>query len=58
MITPFSKHYLSLDEIVMFPSNIGTLQIAQRLTGPEFYEGMRRYGITRKQELIYHMKKV
>ena len=45
---PFSKHYLSLDEIIMYSSNIGTLQIAQRLTGPEFYEGMRKYGITRK----------
>lgn len=57
---PFSKHYLSLDEIVMFSSNIGTLQIAQRLTGPEFYEGMRRYGITRKTgiDLPYEKKGV
>ena len=42
----------------MFSSNIGTLQIAQRLTGPEFYEGMRRYGITRKNRIRFtYMKK-
>ena len=44
----FGKHNLSLDDIVMYSSNIGTLQIAQRLTGPEFYEGMKRFGFTRK----------
>src|SRR5574344_2396648 len=44
----FTKSYLSLDDIVIFSSNIGTLQIAQRLTGPEFYEGMKRFGFTRK----------
>ncbi len=56
----FSKHNLSLDDIVMFSSNIGTLQIAQRLTGPEFYEGMKRFGITRKTgiDLPYEKKGV
>jgi len=54
----FKKHYLSLDDIVMFSSNIGTLQIAQRLTGPEFYEGMKRFGFTRKTgiDLPYEKK--
>jgi cell division protein FtsI (penicillin-binding protein 3) len=56
----FSKHNLSVDDIVMYSSNIGTLQIAQRLTGPEFYEGMRRFGFTRKTgiDLPYEKKGV
>ncbi len=56
----FGKHTLSLDDIVMYSSNIGTLQIAQRLTGPEFYEGMRKYGFTRKTgiDLPYEKKGV
>jgi cell division protein FtsI (penicillin-binding protein 3) len=56
----FTKHYLNLDDIVMFSSNIGTLQIAQRLTGPEFFEGMKRYGFTRKTgiDLPYEKKGV
>ena len=56
----FGKHNLSLDDIVMYSSNIGTLQIAQRLTGPEFYEGMRRFGFTRKTgiDLPYEKKGV
>lgn len=44
----FPKGNLSLDDIVIFSSNIGTLQIAQRLTGPEFYEGMKKFGFTQK----------
>ena len=56
----FTKHYLTLDDIVMFSSNIGTLQIAQRLSGPEFYEGMKRFGFTRKTgiDLPYEKKGV
>ncbi len=56
----FSKHNLSIDDIVMFSSNIGTLQIAQRLTGPEFYEGLRKFGFTRKTgiDLPYEKKGV
>ncbi len=54
----FKKHYLTLDDIVIFSSNIGTLQIAQRLTGPEFYEGLKRFGYTRKSgiDLPYERK--
>ena len=56
----FGKHNLSLDDIVMYSSNIGTLQIAQRLTGPEFYEGMKKFGFTRKTgiDLPYEKKGV
>jgi cell division protein FtsI (penicillin-binding protein 3) len=60
MTTNLQKHTLSLDDIVMFSSNIGTLQIAQRLTGPEFFEGMKRFGFTRKTgiDLPYEKKGV
>ncbi|CAM3983208.1 peptidoglycan D,D-transpeptidase FtsI family protein [Arcobacter cloacae] len=56
----FRKNYLTLDDIVIFSSNIGTLLIAQRLTGPEFFEGMKRFGFTRKTgiDLPYEKKGV
>ncbi len=56
----FYKSTLSLKDIVIFSSNIGTLQIAQRLTGPEFFEGMKRFGFTRKTgiDLPYEKKGV
>jgi len=44
----FKKHYLTVDDIVIYSSNIGTLQLAQRLSGGEFYEGIKRFGFTRK----------
>ena len=44
----FKKHYLTIDDIVIYSSNIGTLQLAQRLSGAEFYEGIKRFGFTRK----------
>lgn len=54
----FDKHRLTLEDIVIFSSNIGTLQIAQKLSGPEFYEGMKRFGFTRKTgiDLPYEKK--
>ena len=54
----FKKHYLTLDDILIFSSNIGTLQFAQRLSGPEFFEGMKRFGFTRKTgiDLPYEKK--
>ncbi|MBP9490243.1 MAG: penicillin-binding protein 2 [Aliarcobacter sp.] len=56
----FYKQTLTLDDIVIFSSNIGTLKIAQRLTGPEFYEGMKKFGFTRKTgiDLPYEKKGV
>ncbi len=44
----FKKHYLTLDDILIFSSNIGTLQYAQKLSGAEFFEGMKKFGFTRK----------
>ena len=56
----FDKNYLTLDDIVIFSSNIGTLKIAQRLTGPEFFEGLKKFGFTRKSgiDLPYEKKGV
>jgi len=54
----FKKHYLTLDDIVIYSSNIGTLQFAQRLSGPEFYEGMKRFGFTRKTNIDLPYEKV
>ena len=47
----FKKHYLTLDDIVIYSSNIGTLQLVQRLSAEEFSGGLK------KQVLIYLMKK-
>ena len=54
----FKKHYLTLDDIVIFSSNIGTLQYAQRLSGPEFFEGMKRFGFTRKTGIDLPYEKI
>mgnify|MGYP000550631199 CR=1 FL=1 len=44
----FKKNYLSLDDVVMYSSNIGTLVIANRLSGKEFYEGFKKFGLSKK----------
>ncbi len=44
----FEKHYLTLEDVVIFSSNIGTLQLAQRLSGQEFSDGYNKFGFTRK----------
>lgn len=54
----FKKHYLTLDDIFIFSSNIGTLQLAQRLKGAEMYEGYKRFGFTRKTGIDLPYEKV
>lgn len=54
----FKKHYLTLDDIFIFSSNIGTLQLAQRLKGAEIYEGYKRFGFTRKTGIDLPYEKV
>ena len=44
----FKKHYLTLEDIVIYSSNIGTLFLAQRLKGAEFHKGLKKFGITQK----------
>lgn len=54
----FKKHYLTLKDIVIYSSNIGTLLLAQRLTGQEFYEGLQSFGLSKKTgiDLPYEQK--
>ena len=47
----FTKRYLTLDDIFIYSSNIGTLQLAQRLTGDEFVNGLYSFGITKKTQI-------
>ncbi len=44
----FKKHYLTIDDIIVYSSNIGLLQVVQRLPGQEFSDGLKRFGITKK----------
>ncbi len=44
----FKKHYLTLDDIVVYSSNIGTLVIANRLSAQEFYDGYKLFGLSKK----------
>jgi cell division protein FtsI (penicillin-binding protein 3) len=44
----FKKNYLTLEDVVMFSSNIGTLVIANRLNANEFYDGFKRFGLSKK----------
>lgn len=54
----FKKNYLTLDDVVMFSSNIGTLVIANRLTGEEFYNGFKKFGLSKETgiDLPYEAK--
>jgi cell division protein FtsI (penicillin-binding protein 3) len=54
----FKKHYITLKDIVVFSSNIGTLILAQRLSGEEFYHGLKKFGLSQKTgiDLTYEQK--
>ncbi|AXH15856.1 peptidoglycan D,D-transpeptidase FtsI family protein [Malaciobacter mytili] len=54
----FKKNYLTLDDIMIFSSNIGLLQLAQRLKGAEIFEGYKRFGFTRKTGIDLPYEKV
>jgi cell division protein FtsI (penicillin-binding protein 3) len=47
----FKKNYITLDDIVMYSSNIGTLVIANRLSAEEFYYGYRKFGLSVKTNI-------
>lgn len=44
----FKKHFLTVDDIFINSSNIGTLQLAQRLSAKEFVKGLHDFGMTKK----------
>jgi cell division protein FtsI (penicillin-binding protein 3) len=54
----FTKNYIDLKDIVIHSSNIGTLLLAQRLTGQEFYDGLKSFGLSQKTgiDLPYEQK--
>ncbi|WP_428025988.1 peptidoglycan D,D-transpeptidase FtsI family protein [Arcobacter sp.] len=54
----FTKRFLTIDDIFIYSSNIGTLQVAQRLSGKEFYEGLKSFGITEKTQIDLPYEKV
>ncbi len=54
----FTKRFLTVDDIFVYSSNIGTLQLAQRLSGKEMYEGLKTFGITEKTHIDLPYEKV
>jgi len=54
----FKKNYLDLRDIIIHSSNIGTLQIAQRLKGKEILQGYKNFGFLSKTgiDLPYEKK--
>ena len=47
--------WLSAENVIVHSSNIGIAQLAQKLSGPEFYEGLLRFGFAQKStpDMIY-----
>ena len=54
----FKKHFLTLDDIFIFSSNIGTLQLAQRLSAKEFLNGLHAFGIRKKTGIDLPYEKI
>jgi cell division protein FtsI (penicillin-binding protein 3) len=54
----FSKNYLTLKDIIIFSSNIGTLQIAQRLSGQEILDGYKNFGFLQKTGIDLPYEKI
>jgi len=47
--------WLSAENVIVYSSNIGIAQLAQKLSGYEFYEGLKKFGFSAKstKDLIY-----
>jgi len=47
--------WLSAENVIVYSSNIGIAQLAQKLSGYEFYEGLKSFGFSQKStpDLIY-----
>ncbi len=50
--------WLSAENVIVFSSNIGMAQLAQKLNGYEFYDGLYKYGFSQisTPDLIYEKK--
>jgi cell division protein FtsI (penicillin-binding protein 3) len=59
VITDEHKYsWLSAENIIVHSSNIGIAQLAQKLSGSEFYSGLKAFGFSKKstKDLIYEKK--
>jgi len=54
----FKSNYLTIADIVIYSSNIGTLQLANRLTGKELLEGYHIFGLNKKTEIDLPYEKI
>ena len=47
--------WLSAEDVIVYSSNVGMAQLAQRLSGSDFYEGLLRFGFAQKStpDLVY-----
>ena len=47
--------WLSAENVIVYSSNVGMAQLAQKLSGYEFYEGLKKFGFSQKStpDLIY-----
>ncbi len=50
--------WLSAEDVIVYSSNVGMAQLAQRLSGSDFYEGLLRFGFAQKStpDLVYEKK--
>ncbi len=54
----FKSNYLTIEDIVVNSSNIGTLLLANRLTGKELREGYGMFGINKKTDIDLPYEKI
>jgi len=54
----FNKHNLTVNDIIIYSSNIGTLQIANRLNAREFLDGMQDFGFSKKSGIDIKNEKI
>ncbi len=54
----FKSNYLTISDIVINSSNIGTLQLVNRLSGQELLDGYHMFGINKKTEIDLPYEKI
>jgi cell division protein FtsI (penicillin-binding protein 3) len=54
----FQRHILTLKDVIIYSSNIGTLLLANRLSGQELLKGYHDFGLTKKTGIDLPYEKV
>ena len=54
----FDKHNITPKDIITYSSNIGTLQVANRLSAKEFLDGMQEFGFGKKSGIDIKNEKI